>query len=73
VNAFHQPGGRNSGNKPLTAAYRQPTIAEAVAFVLQSQTREYRQKCLQHWREKYGDQFADEVEERVKRTWKTKR
>lgn len=51
---------------------RQPTVTEAVEFILVSLTREYRQKCLRFWREKYGEEFAREVEERVKKKWSTK-
>lgn len=65
---------KSSGGQNLAMAeYRQPTIQEAVEFVLQSLTREYRQSCITHWREKFGDVFANAVEERVKQKWKTKR
>lgn len=52
--------------------YRKPTVEEAVAFMLRSQTREYRAICLAHWRQKFGDAFADEIEERVKQKWERK-
>lgn len=56
----------------MMAEYRQPSVAEAVEFVLQSLTREYRAMCIAHWRQKYGDAFANDIEERVKRKWKRK-
>lgn len=48
---------------------RQPTIPEAVDWILQSITREYRIQCLHFWREKYGDEYADQVEKRVRAVW----
>lgn len=53
--------------------YRQPTLDEAVDWIKRSMTREYRVICIEFWREKYGDGFADTVLERVKTEWKNKK
>lgn len=50
-----------------------PTVAEAVSFLLKNDQLTYRRACLQDWRERYGDAFASEVEERVRAAWKAKR
>lgn len=55
------------------AEYRQPTVYEAVDLIMASQTREYRQLCVRHWRKKYGDEFADEIEGRVRGKWKKRK
>jgi hypothetical protein len=48
---------------------RKPTVDEAVAWLLQAKTREYRLACLRHWRTLYGDEFSNAVEARVRREW----
>lgn len=53
--------------------YRQPTIDEAVDWINRSITREYCVKCIEAWRRKYGDEFADAVLGRVKAEWKNKK
>lgn len=45
--------------------YRQPTVDEAVAALMLPATREYRRKCIQQWREHYGDAFADTIQTQV--------
>ena len=51
----------------------QPSIPEAVAWIMRSLTLEYRQKCLRHWREKFGDAYANEVEVKVKHLCEAKK
>jgi len=42
--------------------YRQPTVEEAVECVTRvSNSRATRNQHIDYWREKYGDQFADEI------------
>lgn len=53
--------------------YRQPTLDEAVDWIRRSITREYCAKCIEFWREKYGNGFADAVLERVKGEWRNKK
>lgn len=46
--------------------YRQPTIEEAVENVCRElNSRAFRNHCIQYWRERYGDKFADEVKARA--------
>lgn len=45
------------------------TVDQAVEWVLRALTREYRRICLQWYRSEYGDQFADQVEARVREKW----
>lgn len=52
--------------------YRQPTTAEAVAWLLASMTLEYRRQCMLFWRKEFGDEFADSVGAEVKHKWKKK-
>lgn len=40
---------------------RPPTVAEAVAHILQAVTDKYRRECIRYWRERYGDGFAEQV------------
>lgn len=54
-------------------ANRRLSITEAVAWIMQSLTLEYRQMCLRDWREKFGDAYADEIESQVKIKWKAKK
>lgn len=49
-----------------------PTLDEAVRFVLQSKTREYRMACLRHWKTLYGDEFANQVEAKVRAEWRSR-
>ena len=49
------------------------TVDEAVAWIMQALTLEYRKKCLREWREKFGDAYANEIEFKVKRNWKGKK
>lgn len=53
----------------MTHEYRQPTIQEAVDWLMQAITKEYRQLCIAFWREHYGNAYA----ERVKQEFLTKR
>jgi hypothetical protein len=48
----------------------QPTLNEAVSYLIKCHTREYRRECLKFWRECFGSQFADQVEARVLAEWK---
>lgn len=41
---------------------RPPIHKEAVEIVLRSLTQRYRCTCIEYWRAKYGDGFADRVE-----------
>ena len=50
-------------------ATRQPTHAEAVQWVMSAQSRQYRRECVKYWREQYGDVFADQVEDGVRKRW----
>lgn len=45
------------------------SVDEAVDWVMKAETREYRQKCLNEWRNKISETFANEVEMRVKKLW----
>lgn len=42
-------------------AYRRPTIPEAVAHLADAQTVAYQRECIRYWREKFGDDFAEQV------------
>lgn len=44
---------------------RQPTLEEAVDWIMRSRTEEYRALCLIHWRNLYGDDYADQIERRL--------
>ena len=47
-----------------------PTLNEAVSFLMKCATREYRAACLDDWRTKFGDAFADSVKAGVVGAWK---
>lgn len=49
-----------------------PTVAEAVAFLLKNDRVEYRRACLQDWRERYGDEFAETVRLKVEAAWRSR-
>ena len=49
---------------------RRPTIEEAVNHIIDSQTVKYQCECIQYWREKYGDDFAESVRRAVKNVQK---
>ena len=49
------------------------SVTEAVTWLMNSLTLEYRQLCLREWREKFGDAYADEIELKVKQKWKAKK
>jgi len=53
--------------------YRPATIDEAVESVLRCILLESRRSQLAWFRKEYGDQFANEVEQLVKRKWKAKK
>lgn len=40
---------------------RRPTIPEAVAHLADAQTVAYQRECIRYWRQKFGDQFAEQV------------
>ncbi len=40
---------------------------------MRSLTKDYRRDCLKFWRERYGNEFADQVQGEVERQWKGKR
>lgn len=49
-----------------TAQYRNPTLDEAVAFLMMPTTKRYRYRCIEHWRELCGNEFARDVEAQVR-------
>ena len=49
---------------------RQPTIKEAVEWIKKAHTREYRAACIEYWREKYGENYAESIVNQVKTQWK---
>lgn len=48
---------------------RQPTVEEAVSWLMISKTQEYRRTSLAHWKTLYGGNFTEKVEWEVKRQW----
>jgi len=45
---------------------RQPTVEEAVENVCRDlNDRKFRNHCIEYWRERYGDQFANEVKSKA--------
>lgn len=46
---------------------RQPTIPEALAWLRQCLTAEYRAECIRYWRERYGDEFVRAVGAKMER------
>lgn len=44
-------------------------LDEAVRFIMQSKTRQYRAACLAHWAEVYGEEFAAKVKAKVQAEW----
>lgn len=52
---------------------RRQTVDEAVDWVMQSRTREYRSKCLAFYRREYGDAFADAVKVKVERLFEKRK
>jgi hypothetical protein len=54
-------------------ATRQPTVIEAAEHVCRSLTLEYRRECIRYWREKFGGEYADQVEAEVRRRWGKKK
>jgi hypothetical protein len=57
----------------MTLEFRQPTVNEAVDWLMQSMTREYRRICLDDWCSKYGEKFASQVQEQFLTRWKGKK
>ena len=53
--------------------YRQPTVEEAVDWLLKSLTKEYRRNCLEFWREKYGEAYHAQVKQQFLTKWRTKK
>jgi hypothetical protein len=51
---------------------RQPTLAEAVEILMRLITRTAPARQIQHWRELYGDVFADQVRDRAREEWRKK-
>lgn len=49
------------------------SIDAAAKFIAESYTREYRVKCLAHWREIHGDEYADRVKAKVEAIFKGKK
>jgi uncharacterized protein YecA (UPF0149 family) len=48
----------------------QLTVKQAVLWLINSLTEEYRKECLQFWRERFGDRYADEVHAKFVEDWK---
>lgn len=51
---------------------RRPTLDEAVQHIASSLTARYQRLCIAHWREKYGDEFADDVRREAAKRLKRK-
>lgn len=49
----------------------QPTVTQAVDWLMKQLTLEYNRTCLRHWRKLYGNAYADKVKaaymERIKK------
>lgn len=54
----------------MTPQYRQPTVPEAVAWLMQQTDLAYRRLCLKTWGEQFGQTFRQEVEAQFSRKWK---
>lgn len=63
----------DAGKYALRKGERQPTIVEAVDWILRSTDRKYRRDQLSDWRRLFGDAFANQVEEAVKQAWAKKK
>lgn len=51
---------------------RRPSLQEAADFLMKMDAPQmlgYRRRCLAHWRELFGDPFADAVAAAVRRRW----
>lgn len=57
----------------MTHEYRQPTIQEAVDWLMQAITKEYRQLCIAFWREHYGNAYAERVKQEFLTKWEGKK
>lgn len=56
----------------MTAAYRAPTVTEAVDWLLtnaQPWARWYRRDCILFWRELVGESFVVQVEREFRKRW----
>jgi len=54
----------------MSTKFHQPTVKEAVNWMLQS-SLEYRRLCLKHWREHFGDAYTDEVQKQFLIKWRS--
>lgn len=41
--------------------YRAPAVKEVADFIESCITREYKFRCIQNWRETFGDLLADQI------------
>lgn len=55
------------------ATYRQPTVKEAVEFMMMPSTREYRRRCLEYWKEHFGETFEIAVRKEFVSRWRRRR
>jgi len=52
---------------------KQPTVEQAVEILLKLITRAEPARNIAFWREKFGDEFANQVRERAAAAWKTRK
>lgn len=52
--------------------YRRPSVSEAVDHIAGAQTARYQRECIRYWREKYGDDFAEQVRREAAKRLKRK-
>jgi hypothetical protein len=48
-------------------------VSQAADFVCDSFTLEYRRLCLAFWRERFGDDYADQVGNEVRKRYKPRK
>lgn len=49
---------------------RQPTVDEAVKWLLRSLTEEYAVLSIKHYRDLYGDEYAEQIRAQLNAKWK---
>lgn len=58
----------------MTHGSRQPTVEEAIDIVIRhAMTPSDAGKNIEFWRQKFGDEFANEVRDKARVEWKKKR
>lgn len=54
-------------------AVYQMSVDDAVAWLLRQESLDYRRRCLYHWRDRFGDAYADQVQRLFAAAWAKRR